>query len=131
MQLRPTALDAGLDSLPLVSEAVRGEGAILVDETGTRFLAGMPGAELAPNDVVARGIWQQLQAGYRVFLDARGALGGFSQLLSRHRCRLLPRGGGSGSAAHSGGAGRALPHGRRGDGRRLPPIPLRCGRSYR
>ncbi|HYZ32099.1 MAG TPA: L-aspartate oxidase [Crenalkalicoccus sp.] len=75
VQFHPTALDVGLDPLPLVSEAVRGEGATLVDETGMRFLADTPGAELAPRDVVARAVWQQLQAGHRVFLDARAALG--------------------------------------------------------
>lgn len=75
VQFHPTALDAGTDPLPLVSEAVRGEGAILTDETGTRFLAGQPGAELGPRDVVARGIFRHLAAGHRVFLDARPALG--------------------------------------------------------
>jgi L-aspartate oxidase len=50
---------------------VRGEGAVLVDETGRRFLSDMPGAELAPRDAVARGIWRHLAKGHRVFLDAR------------------------------------------------------------
>ena len=45
--------------MPLVTEALRGEGAILVDETGARFMADMPGAELAPRDVVARAIWRR------------------------------------------------------------------------
>jgi L-aspartate oxidase len=57
--------------MKLVSEAVRGEGAVLVDETGHRFLANQPGAELAPRDVVARGIWRHIAAGHPVFLDAR------------------------------------------------------------
>ena len=80
VQFHPTALAAGTDPLPLVSEAVRGEGAILIDETGTRFLAGQPGAELGPRDVVARGIFRHLAAGHRAFLDARTALGdGFAR----------------------------------------------------
>ena len=80
VQFHPTALDSGCDPLPLVSEAVRGEGAILVDETGARFLADTPGGELAPRDVVARAVWRHQAAGHHVFLDAREALGnGFAQ----------------------------------------------------
>jgi L-aspartate oxidase len=75
VQFHPTALDVGLDPMPLVSEAVRGEGAILVDETGERLIVGSDRAELAPRDVVARAVWRRLAAGHRVFLDARAALG--------------------------------------------------------
>jgi L-aspartate oxidase len=76
VQFHPTALSAGLDPLPLVSEAVRGEGAILVDERGERFMTGIhPAAELAPRDVVARAIWRQEQDGHRVFLDATRTVG--------------------------------------------------------
>lgn len=75
VQFHPTALDRQQRPLPLVSEAVRGEGAILVDERGRRFLAGTAGAELAPRDVVARAVWRQLAAGHQVFLDARQCLG--------------------------------------------------------
>jgi len=75
VQFHPTALDIGTFPLPLVSEAVRGEGAILVDEKGTRFMADVPGAELAPRDIVARAIWHHRQRGHKVFLDARQALG--------------------------------------------------------
>ena len=71
IQFHPTALDGAARPMKLVSEAVRGEGAVLVDETGRRFLAGQPGAELAPRDEVARGIFRHLAAGHRVFLDAR------------------------------------------------------------
>jgi L-aspartate oxidase len=71
VQFHPTALDAPGYPLKLVSETVRGEGAILVDETGDRFMADVPGAELAPRDVVARAIWRHMEAGHRVFLDAR------------------------------------------------------------
>jgi L-aspartate oxidase len=76
VQFHPTALDAGLDPMPLLTEALRGEGALLIDETGERFLVGQhPLAELAPRDVVARAIWRQQRAGHRVFLDARTAVG--------------------------------------------------------
>ncbi len=75
VQFHPTALDCGRDPLPLVSEAVRGDGAVLVDETGARFMAGVPGRELAPRDVVARAVWRHAAAGHRVSLDARAAIG--------------------------------------------------------
>jgi L-aspartate oxidase len=79
VQFHPTALDAanrvaGLP-LPLISEAVRGEGAILVNDREERFLADQPGAELAPRDIVARAISAEIANGRRVFLDARAALG--------------------------------------------------------
>lgn len=75
VQFHPTVLDGAARPMPLVSEAVRGEGATLIDERGERFMADAPGAELAPRDVVARRVWAHLQAGHRVFLDARSALG--------------------------------------------------------
>ena len=75
VQFHPTALDVGLDPMPLVSEAVRGEGAWLVNERGERFMAAFARAELEPRDVVARAVWAQLTAGRKVFLDAREALG--------------------------------------------------------
>ena len=75
IQFHPTALDGPGHPMKLISEAVRGEGAVLVDETGRRFLANQPGAELAPRDVVARGIWRHIIDGHRVFLDARAKPG--------------------------------------------------------
>ena len=75
VQFHPTALDTGLDPMPLVSEAVRGEGAILIDETGDRFLAGQGRAELEPRDIVARAVFDHRAKGHRTFLDARRALG--------------------------------------------------------
>ncbi|RNL58550.1 L-aspartate oxidase [Arthrobacter oryzae] len=62
----------------LISEAVRGEGAVLLDATGHRFMPGYhPDAELAPRDVVSRSIALHLaatgaSADSPVFLDARG-----------------------------------------------------------
>ena len=75
IQFHPTALDSKSFPLKLISEAVRGEGAILIDERGDRFMANEPGAELAPRDVVARAVWRHLAAGHRVFLDARNVAG--------------------------------------------------------
>jgi L-aspartate oxidase len=75
VQFHPTALDVACTPLPLVSEAVRGEGAVLVNEEGTRFLAGVPGAELAARDIVARAISTEMVRGGKVYLDARQALG--------------------------------------------------------
>ncbi len=75
VQFHPTAFDGPARPMPLVSEAVRGEGAVLIDETGERFMADIPGAELAPRDVVARAIWRRRAEGHRVFLDASRAVG--------------------------------------------------------
>ncbi len=62
--------------LPLLTEALRGEGAVLIDDLGSRFMVGLhPDRELAPRDVVARAIWGRLRAGRKVFLDARAAVG--------------------------------------------------------
>lgn len=75
IQFHPTALDVPHRPMPLLSEAVRGEGAVLIDEQGRRFLAGTAGCELASRDIVARAVWDQLVAGHHVFLDARECLG--------------------------------------------------------
>jgi L-aspartate oxidase len=75
VQFHPTALDVSARPLPLVTEAVRGEGALLVDERGERFMANVPGGELAARDVVARAIWRLRTSGGRAFLDARAAIG--------------------------------------------------------
>ncbi len=76
VQFHPTALAIGRDPMPLVTEAVRGEGATLVNDLGERFMPEMhPDAELAPRDVVARAIFEQLQRGRTVGLDARDSIG--------------------------------------------------------
>jgi len=75
VQFHPTALDSRRRPLALVSEAVRGEGAELINERGERFMANVAGAELAPRDIVARAISAEIARGGRVFLDARRALG--------------------------------------------------------
>lgn len=79
VQFHPTALDVPGTPVALVSEAVRGEGAALVDEAGRRFMAEVPGRELAPRDVVARAIWAEHRAGHQVYLETRGLIpGGFA-----------------------------------------------------
>ncbi|HZK60407.1 MAG TPA: L-aspartate oxidase [Cryobacterium sp.] len=80
-QFHPTAL--AVPGTPLVSEAVRGEGAVLRNAKGERFMLALhPDAELAPRDVVARGIAREMaaQGGEPVRLDAT-ALG--RELLER------------------------------------------------
>jgi L-aspartate oxidase len=72
VQFHPTALAVQSTPRPLISEALRGGGATLVDEAGTRFMPALhPDAELAPRDVVTRAIWGIIQRGGRAFLDAR------------------------------------------------------------
>src|SRR5205085_6818614 len=72
VQFHPTALDTAENPLALISEAVRGEGATLVNEKGERFMTARHKlAELAPRDVVARAIVRQQRAEHSVFLDAR------------------------------------------------------------
>ncbi len=97
VQFHPTALWLGSASTgqqPLVSEAMRGEGAFLVDAVGARIIttADHPLADLAPRDVVAKAITRRMlaQGADHVFLDARGL--GEALLLRRFptivaRCR--------------------------------------------
>jgi L-aspartate oxidase len=76
VQFHPTALAAPRDPLPLLTEALRGEGATLLDGRGWRFMLDEhPLAELAPRDVVARAIFRRRQAGEPAFLDATEAVG--------------------------------------------------------
>jgi L-aspartate oxidase len=76
VQFHPTAIATGADPAPLATEALRGEGAILVNDLGERFMPAIhTDAELAPRDIVARANFRQLQNGHRVFLDTRAALG--------------------------------------------------------
>jgi L-aspartate oxidase len=76
VQFHPTALRVPQDPLPLVTEALRGEGAILVDEAGRRILSEEPGGELAPRHRVSRVLWDRIGEGRELFLDAREAVGG-------------------------------------------------------
>ncbi len=76
VQFHPTAIAVGADPAPLASEAIRGEGATLVNAAGERFMQRLhPDAELAPRDIVARGVFAEIAAGRGAFLDARSAIG--------------------------------------------------------
>jgi len=76
VQFHPTAIAIGRDPAPLATEALRGDGAILIDETGRRFMPAIHrDAELGPRDVVARAIHREIGRGHRVFLDCREAIG--------------------------------------------------------
>ncbi len=88
LQFHPTALRLpGVNPAPLISEAVRGAGAILVDANGHRFMIDLdPRGELAPRDVVARAVAAQGNA----WLDARAVpdfaatFPGITAMLARH-----------------------------------------------
>jgi L-aspartate oxidase len=77
IQFHPTALLTGgyHGRMPLLTEALRGAGALLLDEVGRRFMTEEHAlAELAPRDVVARSIARRIADGQSVFLDLRPAL---------------------------------------------------------
>lgn len=77
VQFHPTVMYLGSDSRgqqPLISEAVRGEGAFLVNWAGERFMRGVHElADLAPRDVVAKAITREMEREKKehVWLDAR------------------------------------------------------------
>ena len=76
VQFHPTAIDIERDPAPLATESLRGEGAVVVDRDGRRFMMDIdPAAELAPRDIVARGVFASIKAGKGAFLDARAAVG--------------------------------------------------------
>jgi len=76
VQFHPTAIDIGRDPAPLATEALRGEGAPLIDASGARFMKPVHAdAELAPRDVVARAVHRQVKTGKGAFLDCTKAVG--------------------------------------------------------
>ena len=76
VQFHPTAIAVNADPAPLASEALRGEGARLVDGQGRPFMARHHAqGDLAPRDVVARAIHRQITEGGGAFLDCRQAPG--------------------------------------------------------
>jgi L-aspartate oxidase len=76
VQFHPTAFAFGRDPAPLATEALRGEGATLINSAGERFMLKVhPAAELAPRDVVARAVHAEIAAGRGAFLDCRTAIG--------------------------------------------------------
>ncbi len=76
VQFHPTAMAVGQDPAPLATEALRGEGAILLNDAGERYMLDIHAdAELAPRDIVARANFRQIQAGHKIFLDTRKVMG--------------------------------------------------------
>jgi L-aspartate oxidase len=76
VQFHPTALACAADPLPLVTEALRGAGAALVDEKNRPIMQSVhPDGDLAPRDVVARAVWTHISHGRRVWLDATAVMG--------------------------------------------------------
>ena len=75
VQFHPTAIDVGLDPMPLATEALRGEGARLIDRDGEFLLGPAPDADLKARDIVARAVHAARAAGRGAFLDARTAVG--------------------------------------------------------
>ncbi len=73
IQFHPTALSIPGEEAYLISEAVRGEGAHLLDVNGIRFMPDIhPLAELAPRDIVAAAIFRRMQqTGANVFLSLK------------------------------------------------------------
>ena len=75
VQFHPTAINIGRDPAPLATEALRGEGATLINSRGERFMRAVhEDAELGPRDVVARAVYREVAMGRGAFLDCR-ALG--------------------------------------------------------
>lgn len=76
VQFHPTALDVDTRPTPLATEALRGEGATLVNADGRRFMPAIHAdAELAPRDIVARAVFQEKKQGRGAYLDCREAIG--------------------------------------------------------
>ena len=72
VQFHPTAINIGRDPAPLATEALRGEGALLINARGERFMRAVhEDAELGPRDVVARAVYREVAGGRGAFLDCR------------------------------------------------------------
>ncbi len=93
VQFHPTCLYLAGAPRSLITEAIRGDGALLIDQSGERFMTAVhPQAELAPRDVVTKGIVEHLAnaGGTNVYLDCRGIAGfarafpGIAALLKRY-----------------------------------------------
>ncbi|MGI9410891.1 MAG: L-aspartate oxidase [Hyphomicrobiaceae bacterium] len=76
VQFHPTAIDVDVEPVPLATEALRGEGAVLVNGDGRRFMPDYHGdAEMGPRDIVARAVFEEVRAGRGAFLDCTEAIG--------------------------------------------------------
>ncbi len=124
VQFHPTAIMVGRDPAPLATEALRGEGATLINDKGERFMiARHKLAELAPRDIVARGVFAEIAAGRGAFLDATASLGShFAEKFPTVYASCLSAGIDRGKAADPGGARRALSHGRHRGGCARPHL---------
>jgi L-aspartate oxidase len=72
VQFHPTAINIGRDPAPLATEALRGEGALLINARGERFMRAVhEDAELGPRDVVARAVYREVASDRGAFLDCR------------------------------------------------------------
>ncbi len=72
IQFHPTGIAGDIDPSPLATEALRGDGALLVNSEGKRFMVEVhKDAELAPRDIVARAVFNEIEAGRGAFLDCR------------------------------------------------------------
>jgi L-aspartate oxidase len=72
VQFHPTAIDIGRDPAPLATEALRGEGATLINGRGERFMRQVHAdAELAPRDIVTRAVQREIASGRGAYLDCR------------------------------------------------------------
>ena len=129
-QFHPTALAA--PGTPLLSEAVRGEGAVLRDRDGRRFMLDVhPDAELAPRDVVARAVWRQMaaQGGERRTARRHGARRRVPRPnVSRGSTPWCAQPGSTGPRTGADHARGALRHGR---DRHRPPRPHEHDRPLR
>lgn len=76
IQFHPTAIDISRDPAPLATEALRGEGAVLVNRDGSPFMHRYDAdGDLAPRDRVARAVHEEARSERGAFLDVREALG--------------------------------------------------------
>lgn len=72
VQFHPTALDIGEDPAPLATEALRGEGAVLLNDKGLPFMEKIHAmGDLAPRDIVSRGLFAERTGGRKAYLDCR------------------------------------------------------------
>ena len=132
VQFHPDRARCRADPMPLVTEAVRGEGAVLVDEPGARFMAGHGRAELAPRDVVARAVAAHSPPATACSsMRARRWATDFARHFPGIAALCRAAGIDPGDPADPGAAGGALPHGRRRRGRDGRSSIAACGRAAR
>ena len=124
VQFHPTAIMVGRDPAPLATEALRGEGATLINDKGERFMLGAAsaGRTRAARYRGARRVRRNRRRPWRVPRRAQGARRAFRRKISDRPCQLHRRRHRSGKTADPGGARRALSHGRHRGGRARPHL---------